>query len=268
MLKKIALFMTFVVVIFTAAIVSAQQDWRNGIPWKKPEVITPATKPGDPPSDAVVLFDGKDMSAWNKEWEIDNGELVCVPGKGDITSKQKFGSIQLHLEFAFPADVTGRGQGRGNSGLFFGHYEVQILDSYENETYYDGQCAAIYKQVPPFVNACRKPGEWQTYDIVFNRPDLKIENGVVYVIRPGYITVFHNGVLVVNHHELLGSTFWHRPPVYEAHEPTLPIRLQDHGAKVRFRNIWVREIPDTNPRPQPTRAPYIQRGNTEVPLVN
>ena len=244
--------------ILLLTVVSAE-DWRSGIPWKKPDVITPAAKPGDPPSDATILFDGNDLSAWNNEWTLENGELVCVPGKGHTSTKQKFGSVQLHIEFAVPADVSGKSQGRGNSGVFFGNYEVQILDSYENETYYDGQCASIYKQVPPLVNVCREPGEWQSYDIIFNRPELKIEDDLVYVIRPGYITVFHNGVLVVNHHQLLGSTFWHRPSVYEAHEPMLPIILQDHGNKIRFRNIWVREIPDTNVRPEPNREPYIQK---------
>ena len=250
--------MMLIVFILTAVLVSAQ-DWRSGIPWEKPAVITPSVKPGEPPSDAIILFDGKNMSAWDKEWAIENGELVCVPGKGEISTKQQFGSVQLHIEFATPAEVNPReqGQGRGNSGVFFGKYELQILDSYDNETYYDGQCASIYKQIPPLVNVCRKPGEWQTYDVVFNRPELKIENGkVVEVLRPGYITAFQNGVLVVNHHEILGSTFWHRPPEYEAHEPLQSIKLQDHGNKIRFRNIWVRNIPDTNVRPAPTREPY------------
>ena len=243
--------------VLTAAL--SAQDWRSGIPWERPAVITPGTNPGDPPSDAIILFEGKDMSAWNKEWSIENGELVCVPGKGDITTKRKFGSVQLHVEFAVPAKITGKSQGRGNSGVFFGPYEVQILDSYENETYYDGQCASIYKQMPPLVNVCRKPGEWQTFDIIFNRPELKIDNDAVDVIRPAYVTVLHNGVLVVNHHEILGSTAWHKPPEYEAHEPMLPIKLQDHGNTIRFRNIWVREIPDTNVRPEPTRAPYFEQ---------
>jgi len=264
--QRTVFFTMSVIFVLTFALGSAE-DFRSGIPWQEPKVITPGTKPGDPPSDAIILFDGKDMSAWNKEWSIQNGELVCVPGKGDISTNRKFGSVQLHAEFAVPLEPSKKSQGRGNSGVFFGPYEVQILDSYENETYYDGQCASIYKQTPPLVNVCRKPEEWQTYDIVFNRPELKIEEGVVSVIRPGYITVFHNGVLVVHHHQLWGSTFWHRPSVYEAHEPTLPITLQDHGNTVRFRNIWVREIPDTNMRPEPTRVPYIQRGNAEIPVV-
>ena len=242
-------------VLSTAAF--AQKDWRSGIPWEEPVVVTPGAKPSDPPSDAIILFNGKDMSEWDKEWSIKDGELVCVPGKGGITTKRQFGSFQLHIEFAVPAEVKGTSQGRGNSGVIIGPYEVQILDSYENETYYDGQCASIYKQVPPLVNACRKPGEWQTYDIFFNRPDLKVENDVLHVLRPAYITVIHNGVLVVNHFEILGSTSWIKAPEYEAHEPLLPIHLQDHGNLVRFRNIWIRDIPDTNVRPAPTREPYF-----------
>ena len=257
MFQKICTFTFFTVLTLSAAALVVAQDWRSGIPWEKPAVITPAAKPGDPPSDAIILFNGKDMSAWNKEWTIVGDELHCVPGKGDIQTKQKFGSIQLHIEFATPSEVSGSSQGRGNSGVFFGPYELQVLDSYENETYYDGQCASIYKQIPPLVNVCRKPGEWQSYDVIFNRPELKIANNNVEVIRPGYITVLQNGVLVINRHEILGSTFWHQPPKYEAHEATLPIRLQDHGNKIRFRNIWVREIPDVNVRPAPTREPYF-----------
>ena len=255
--QKTIFFTVLFIFVFAAAL--SAQDWRSGIPWTKPAVVAPGTNPGDPPSDAIILFDGKDMSAWDKEWAVENGELVCVPGKGDITTKRKFGSIQLHVEFIVPLQATKKSQGRGNSGVFFGPYEVQILDSYENETYFDGQCASIYKQMPPIVNACRKPGEWQSFDIVFNRPELKVENGLVYVIRPAYITVFHNGVLVINRHELLGSTAWHKPPAYEAHESMLPVRLQDHGNIIRFRNIWVRDIPDTNIRPEPTKAPYFEQ---------
>lgn len=252
--------------LFSFSFVSAE-DYRTGIPWKEPKVITPGEQPGAPPSDAIILFDGKDTAAWDKAWTIEEGNLVCAPGVGDIATKQTFGSVQLHIEFATPTKVEGSSQGRGNSGVFFGPYEVQILDSYDNETYFDGQCASIYKQTPPLVNVCRKPGEWQTYDIVFNRPELKIENGEVFVIRPGYVTVMQNGVLVINHHEIWGTTFWHRPSIYEAHEPKLPIRLQFHGNPVKFRNIWVREIPDTNLRPQPTRVPFIQRGREQVPVV-
>jgi len=263
MFYKTTLFATLLVFAFTAITANAQSDWRSGIPWQTPPIVTPGANPFAPPSDAIVLFDGTNTDEWNGEWAIVDGELHVVPEKGDLTTKRRFGSVQLHLEFATPAEVRGRDQARGNSGVFFGPYEVQILDSYENETYPDGQCASIYKQTPPIVNVSRPPGEWQTYTIIFNRPELKIEDGIVYVIRPGYITVLQNGVLVVNRHEIQGTTWFHRPPVYEAHEATLPIRLQNHGSNVgststvRFRNIWVREIPDTNVRPEPTRAPFF-----------
>jgi hypothetical protein len=258
MSAKTISFTVLSVLSLTAAVFAAGQDWKSGIPWQEPATVTPADKPGAPPSDAVILFDGKDFSAWDKEWTIENGELVCVPKKGTLSTKQKFGSVQLHIEFATPSEVSGSGQGRGNSGVFFGNYEVQILDSYENKTYFDGQCASIYKQTPPLVNVCRKPGEWQSYDIIFNRPELKIDKAGVQVLRPAYVTVFQNGVLVINHHEIQGTTFYHRPPAYEAHEAKMPICLQDHGNKTKFRNIWVREIPDVNPKPQPTKAAYYE----------
>ena len=250
------------VVLFSVSVVLIAQDWRSGIAWEKPPIVTPGEKPGDPPSDAIILFDGTDLSAWNKQdWTVADGILTVKPGTGDIRTKQHFGSVQLHLEFATPSEVSGSSQGRGNSGVFFNDkYEVQILDSYDNETYYDGQCASIYKQRAPLVNACRKPGEWQTYDIIYNRPELEIADGkVVNVIRPAYVTVFQNGVLVINHHEIEGTTFWHTAPVYEAHPPKGPIQLQDHGNLMRFRNIWVREIPDTNEKPPRTREPYFQQ---------
>lgn len=242
----------------TLVITALANDWRSGIPWPKPEIVTPGETPLDPPSDAIVLFDGKDLSAWNGKWGVKDG-VITVDAGGDITTKEKFGSVQLHLEFATPSKVEGNSQGRGNSGVFFlDKYEVQILDSYDNETYYDGQCGSIYKQRPPLVNACKKPGEWQTYDIVFNKPELKIEDGkVIEVVRPAYITVFQNGVLIQNHFEIEGSTFWHREPLYEVHGDSAPIRLQNHGNPTKFRNIWIREIPDTNVKPERTREPYF-----------
>jgi hypothetical protein len=202
-------------------------------------------KPGGPPSDAVVLFDGTAESlAKNfkngEKWVVADG-AATVKG-GSIESKEKFGDIQLHLEFATPEKVDPKqtGQGRGNSGVYLmNRYEVQILDSYENKTYFDGQCGAVYKQQPPMVNACRKPGEWQTYDILFESPRFDADGKVT---KPGIVTVFQNGVCVQNHFELKGGTFYDRPAKYEKHEPTAPFHLQDHGNPLRFRNIWVREL--------------------------
>ena len=241
----------------------AAQDWRSGIPWTEPKLVTPSEKPGGPPSDAIVLFDGTNLDAWmNPKWDVADGVMTIKPKAGTMVTKQTFGSVQLHLEFATPTEFDPKqtGQGRGNSGVFFGPYEVQILDSYENETYFDGQCGSIYKQRPPLVNVCRKPGEWQTFEILFNRPELKIEDGkVVEVVRPAYVTVFQNGVVVQNHHEIEGTTFFHQAPKYEPHGDLLPIQLQDHGNPMKFRNIWVREIPDdTKAKPERTREPYFQ----------
>ncbi|MDR3233268.1 MAG: DUF1080 domain-containing protein [Planctomycetaceae bacterium] len=261
MSRKITAASAVSVVVLTALSVPAfaGQDWKSGIPWQKPPVVSPAANPSDPPSGAVILFNGKDLAAWDKDtWLIENGELVCNPQKGTLATKQKFGSVQLHIEFAIPQDVSGKGQQRGNSGVFWGNYEVQVLDSHDGETYYDGQCGAIYKQCPPLVNVCRKPGEWQSYDIIFNRPELKMENGIVRVLRPAYITVLQNGVLIINHHQILGTTFFNRPPAYEAHADKMPISLQDHGNKTRFRNIWVREIPDTDAHPEPVKPAYYE----------
>ncbi|MDR3110101.1 MAG: DUF1080 domain-containing protein [Planctomycetaceae bacterium] len=243
-----------------SASVSAQ-DWRSGIPWEKPVVVTPGAAVSDAPSDAIILFDGKNMDAWShQKWKVEDG-AVTITGGGSVNTKQKFGSVQLHIEFMTPTPAKGKGQGRGNSGILFfgGKYEVQVLDSYEDETYFDGQCAAIYKQRPPLVNACKKPGEWQTYDIFFNKPKLKVEDGkVVEVERPARLTVVQNGVLVVNAFDLEGETAWHIPPTYTPIPDKGPIMLQDHGNPVKYRNIWVREIPDTNFKPERTREPYYE----------
>ncbi|MDO5308507.1 MAG: DUF1080 domain-containing protein [Planctomycetia bacterium] len=231
-------------------------DFRMGIDWKEPARVEPGEKVGDAPSDAIVLFDGTNLDAWTGgNWDIADDVLTCKPGSGSIVTKEKFGSCQLHLEFACPpvVDPNAKSQARGNSGVFFmNHYELQILDSYENDTYYEGQCGAIYKQFPPYVNPVRKPTEWQTYDVIFTRPILrteKDENGNEYVaevIRPAYITVLLNGVVVQNHWEIKGDTFFHRTPQYQPHGDREPISIQDHNNLTQFRNIWIREIPDSN----------------------
>jgi hypothetical protein len=212
-----------------------------------PPVVTPAPaaeKPTPPPSDAIVLFDGKDLSAFTGNggkagWVVKDG-YIEVNGTGDIQSKREFGDFQLHIEWAAPAEVKGESQGRGNSGVFlFGRYEIQVLDSYNNVTYADGQAAAIYGQFPPMVNACRKPGEWQTYDIVFVAPHFGSKGELV---SPARVTVIHNGVLAHLDQPLLGQTGHRTLPNYEAHAAKGPIRLQDHGNPMHFRNIWVREL--------------------------
>jgi hypothetical protein len=215
-------------------------EYVSGIKWAEPKLVDPGA-PGTAPSDAIVLFDGKDMSQWNggDKWKVENG--YAISQGGGINSKQSFSDCQLHLEFAAPSEVKGSGQGRGNSGIYFMEaYEVQVLDSYENKTYFDGQCGSIYKQFPPLVNACRKPGEWQTYDIVFTAPRFDDKGAVT---SKAYFTVLQNGVLVQNHTELLGGTFYDKAPAYIAHAPKRPLHIQFHGDPVRFRNIWVREIP-------------------------
>jgi len=203
--------------------------------------------PGEPPSDAIILFDGKDLSKWVSvkdgvpaRWKVENGYMEVVPGTGDIRTIEEFGDCQLHIEWAAPAEVRGEGQGRGNSGVFLmGRYEIQVLDCYENPTYADGTTAAVYGQYPPLVNACRKPGEWQVYDIVWLAPRFD-ENG--NLIRPAYVTVFHNGVLVHYHTPLFGPTTHRATLPYEPHPPVGPLRLQDHGDPVRYRNIWYRPL--------------------------
>ena len=189
-----------------------------------------------------MLFAGKDLSQWNggDRWIVQDG--YAIADKGGISTKQAFGDCQLHLEWAAPEEITGEGQGRGNSGvMLMGRYEVQILDSYDNTTYYDGQAGAIYKQHPPLVNPTRKPGEWQTYDIIWTAPRFDAQGRL---IEPAFVTVLHNGVLIQNHFKLAGDTPYSRPPEYKAHPAKLPFELQFHGNPVRFRNIWIREISD------------------------
>ncbi|MGC4001701.1 MAG: DUF1080 domain-containing protein [Pirellulales bacterium] len=193
-----------------------------------------------PPSDAIVLFDGKSLDAWKNgdKWKIADG--VATVDKSTIETKQPFGDCQLHIEWASPEEVKGTGQGRGNSGCYImGRYEVQILDSYENKTYFDGQAGSVYKQHPPLVNVSRKPGEWQAYDIIFHGPRFDAEGKVE---KPATVTVLHNGVLVQDHFELTGGTSYIEAPKYTKHGPKAPLQLQNHGNPVKFRNIWIREL--------------------------
>jgi Domain of Unknown Function (DUF1080) len=226
-----------------AGLAWSAQDWFSGKIWPEPKLVDPGPL-GGRPVDAVVLFDGKDVSAFrdSQQWEVRDGAVTA--GGNDIRSKQPFGDCQLHLEFATPAVVKGDGQARGNSGVFLmDRYELQIMDSYNNKTYYDGQCGAIYKQHPPLVNACRPPGEWQTYDIVFTAPRFDDKGNVA---QPAYITAFQNGVLIQDHFAIEGSTAYDRPPLYTAHPVKVPLRLQYHSDPVRFRNIWIRELTPMN----------------------
>ena len=219
----------------------------------RPRVITPGSessqeRPGRPPSDAVVLFDGAGLSSWVGHrkgeiappgWKVENGYMEVVGGTGHLVTKEKFGDVQLHIEWAAPAEVQGASQGRGNSGvLLMSRYEVQVLDSYENVTYADGQAASIYGQFPPLVNAARQPGQWQAYDIIFRAP--RFEGGKL--ARPAMVTVLHNGVVVHHAQEPIGEMRHKVVGVYEPHAPEEPLMLQDHGDKVRYRNIWIRRL--------------------------
>jgi len=199
------------------------------------------------PSDAIVLFDGKDLAQWVAEdgsptkWLVKDGYMECIRNSGLIRTLQNFGDCQLHIEFATPVPAQGSGQGRGNSGVLFGmgRYEIQVLDSYQNSTYVDGSAGSIYGQYPPLVNASRPPGEWQNFDVIYAAPKFGVEGNL---LTPCRMTVFHNGVLIQNNAELTGPTSWLQRAPYTAHAEKLPIELQDHGNPVRYRNIWVREL--------------------------
>lgn len=211
-----------------------------------PPVVTPGKTPQDPPSDAIVLFNGKDLSNWvgakggDAAWTLEGDAMVVKAGAGGIKTKRGFGDCQIHIEFRTPAKVEGEGQGRGNSGIFImDRYELQILDNYNNKTYVNGQAGSIYKQLPPLVNACRPPGEWQTYDIIFIAPRFYPDGRLQSQAR---ITVLHNGVLVQNNGSIWGPIEYVGSPVYKKHSDREPITLQDHGNPTAFRNIWVREL--------------------------
>ena len=216
-------------------------------PKKEPPVVTAGKSASDPPSDATVLFNGTDLSKWRSAgkdgdaaWKIKDGYVEVVPGTGDIATKDEFGDCQLHIEWATPSKVKGEGQERGNSGVFLmERYEVQVLDSYDNKTYYHGQAGAIYNQHAPLVNASRKPGEWQSYDIIFKAPKFDEQGKVTERAR---VTVIHNGVLIQNNVEIYGNTWHDRAALYIAHGPKASLKLQDHGDPLRYRNIWIRQL--------------------------
>ena len=219
-----------------------------------PPVVTPGEEAADAPSDAIVLFDGTaksfeanwtDTKGGPSKWKVVDGAMESVRRAGYVQSKEKFGSCQLHIEWASPSKVQGQGQGRGNSGVFLmGTYEIQVLDSYDNQTYADGSAGALYGRSKPLVNASRKPGEWQSYDIIFHQPKFDKEGKVV---KRATFTVLHNGVLIQDHTILSGGTGWagpHAATDYKAHPDKMPLKMQDHGNPVRFRNIWIRELKD------------------------
>jgi len=231
---------------YTAGQTQAQGDPRLTEVWDPvPRVVTPGVD-GAPPSDAIVLFDGHNLSQWEQadgsaaKWRVADGAFTVATGAGDLRTRQPFGDCQLHVEWRTPERVEGDGQDRGNSGVFLqGRYEVQVLDSYNNPTYSNGQAASLYKQHIPLVNASRKPGEWQTYDIFYRSPHFGADGAVA---MPAYVTVVHNGVLVQDHVELKGDTVYIGAPSYRRHNPKEPLVLQDHRNPVSYRNIWIREL--------------------------
>jgi len=225
------------------------QKWRvHDKARPEPDVVVSGTastqrKAGTAPSDAVVLFDGKDLSKWTgrggqAKWKVENGYME-VNGTGTISTRDSFGSCQLHVEFSTPEKPSAKSQGRGNSGIMImGAYEIQVLDSFRNRTYSDGQAGAIYGQYPPLVNASRGPGQWQTFDIIFEAPAWDGDR----LVRPAFVTVIHNGVLVHHRTQILGHVAHKDPPVYRKHAPEQPLQLQDHGNPIRFRNVWIRPL--------------------------
>ncbi len=248
------------------------QPWRvHDADRPNPPVVDPGparTEAAPVPSDAVVLFDGTSLDAWqhgdgrDAEWTIlPDGAMQVKKNTGDIVTDQQFGSCQLHIEWASPEKIMGKGQGRGNSGVFFfGRYEIQILDSFDNQTYADGQAASLYGQYPPDVNASRAPGQWQTYDIIFEAPEFADDGSLV---SPAYATVIHNGVVVHHRRELLGGTAHRAVAKYNAHGPEGRIKLQDHGNPVRFRNIWVRPLETEQSRTDHDNEPDDKHGHAD-----
>ena len=246
-----ALMLCVCISVFFGSKLSAQMpsQWKaHDLNRPRPRIVKPGAQalPVAPPSDAVILFDGKDLSKWRSEdgspakWIAVNGYMESVKGSGYLFTRQNFGDIQLHVEWATPTPPSGTSQGRGNSGVFpMGLYEIQVLDSYQNDTYPDGQAAAVYGQYPPLVNACLPPGEWQSFDIAFRRPRFDADGKL---LEPAKVTVFQNGILVQDNVKLWGPTTWLQHLPYEPHPDKLPLSLQDHGNPVRYRNVWVREL--------------------------
>jgi hypothetical protein len=236
------------VYLLASGILAFSQEWKPGLT-EKWEPVPPKVTPGEgtaAPSDAIILFDGKDLSKWESEkggpaqWKVKDGCFTVIPDMGSIQTKQSFGDVQLHIEWRAPFEAKGDGQDHGNSGVYLQkRYEIQVLDCYTNTTYVNGQTASIYKQYAPLVNACKPTGEWQTYDIIFMAPRFN-DNGTLFA--PATITLLHNGVLVLNHVILQGATEYIGLPKYIAHDLKQPLLLQDHGNPVSFRNIWVREL--------------------------
>jgi hypothetical protein len=225
------------------------QPWRvHDIDRPRPKQITPGELPFQPPSDAIVLFDGKDLSKWvqsNKgkllepTWKVENGYFECVGGSGDLLTKDKFGDAQIHIEWSSPTVIENEGQNRGNSGIIImGRYEMQVLDSWNNPTYADGQAGAIYGQWPPLAAPVKKPGEWNYYDIIFEAPKFEGEK----LVKPAFQTLIYNGVVVHNRKEVIGRMAHRQVGTYAPHAPEEPLLLQDHGSKVRYRNIWIRRL--------------------------
>jgi hypothetical protein len=212
-----------------------------------PRKVTAAAQMGQAPSDAIIIFDGKNLDNFVSskdgsapQWKVENGAFTVTPRTGAIKTKQGFGDMQLHIEWSAPTVIKGEGQGRGNSGIFLmSLYELQVLDSYESRTYSNGQAGSIYKQHPPLVNAMKAPGEWNTYDVIFTAPKFNADG---MLVTPARVTVLHNGILVQNNVELKGPTEYIGIPNYKAHATEMPLELQDHGDLVSFRNIWVRKL--------------------------
>jgi hypothetical protein len=234
-----------------------------GQPWKvhdsarpRPPKVTPGMPllKEAPPSDAIVLFDGKDLSQWVSivkgqpqpaKWKVENGYMEMVKDGGRISTKEKFGDCQLHVEFMVPLEAGGAGQGRGNSGVeLMGRYEIQVLESFENLTYADGQAASIYGQWPPMVNASRPQGEWNVYDIFFEAPRFEGDK----VVKPAFVTVVHNGVMVHHRQEIIGRAIHRRVATYAPHAAEEPLSLQDHHQPIRYRNIWIRRLKGYDPK--------------------